>query len=49
MPPDEQRKTAMRPHDDPYRSIRRHMGAALVLLLAFLAASAIWLIAPVGM
>jgi hypothetical protein len=44
MPPDERRKMAMRPHDDPYRSIRRHMGAAVILLLlVFLAASAAWL------
>jgi hypothetical protein len=37
------------PQEDPYRSIRRHMGAALVLLLVFLVVSGIWLIAPIGM
>jgi hypothetical protein len=36
------------PHD-PYRSIRRHMGAALVLLLLFLIAGAAWLYVASGM
>ena len=43
MPPDAQRKLAIAPEDDPYRSIRRHVTAAVVLLVALLAASAIWL------
>lgn len=39
----------MTPQHDPYRSIRRHMGAALALLLLFLVVSAIWLGALSGM
>ena len=38
----------MTPTDDPYRSIRRHMSAAVILLLAFIAASA-WLGATFGL
>ena len=39
----------MTPQEDPYRSIRRHMSAAFLLLLVLLAASAAWLSGPIGM
>lgn len=40
---------AMTPQDDPYRSIRRHMGVAFLLLLVLLTAIAAWLSGPFGL
>lgn len=36
------RKVALSLQDDPYRSIRRHIGAAMVLLLVLLVVGAVW-------
>jgi hypothetical protein len=40
---------AMTPKDDLHRSMRRHMGAAMVILLLFLVVSVVWLGPPFAM